>query len=42
MRSGQRTDDDADDDTDDDLELLLNCHQVDIATQSVIGNRNRV
>jgi len=24
------------------LELLLNRHQVDIATQSVIGNRNRV
>ena len=34
MRQGQK----ANDDTDDDLYPLLNCHQVDIATQSVIGN----
>jgi len=38
MTLGQKTDDDTDDNTDDDLELLLNRHQVDIATQSVIGN----
>jgi len=32
MALGQKIDDDTDDDTDDDLELLLNRHQVDIAT----------